>query len=65
MGQAECEKKKRKKKERKKEKVIIPIHSNLIWNKEFPKNSKKCKNLKYIIMASFKAKTVRGRLRMI
>ena len=43
-GQAESDTKKRKK-------VIIPIHSNPIQNKEFPKNCKKCKNLKILITA--------------
>ena len=47
-----------------KKKVIIPIHSNQIRNREFQKIAKKCKNLKNIIMASFQAKTVWDRLRM-
>ena len=54
-GQAESDTKK---------KVIIPIHSNQIRNREFQKIAKKCKNLKNIIMASFQAKTVWDRLRM-
>ena len=36
-----------------------------IWNREFPKNSKKMQKFENIIMASFQAKTVRDRLRMI
>ena len=57
MGQVESDTKKKK--------VIVPIHSNPIRTREFPKNSKKCKNLGNIIMASFQAKTIWDKLRMI
>ena len=49
----------------KKKEVIVPIHSNPIRNREFPKNRKKCKNLKNFSLASIEAKTIRDRLRMI
>ena len=40
----------------KKKNVIVPIHSYPTRNREFQKNSKKCKKLKNIVMASFEAK---------
>ena len=50
---------------KKKKKIIVPIHSNPSGIGNSQKIAKKCKNLKNIIMASFQAKTVRDRLRMI
>ena len=43
--------------QKKKKKVIVSIHSNPIWNKEFPKNSKrKAKILKTSLWIHFKPK---------